>query len=125
MKQNPKSEFSKKLLDQTKYIFISQLILASIFAWCGKDTSIFCYTVPSSGGAYAAALGFYLNKAKLENIFKGRIAFLKMKLKMIKKYPPEQQEVIENELNEIDETLDNKIDNTMQEAVQEDINIQN
>lgn len=119
-----KKEFSKKILDQTKLIFISQLIAATIFAWFGKDTSIFVYTIPSTGGIYGAAIVFYLNKAKIENCLKGKEEFLKLKLKLMKDHSPDQQHEIENELLKIDEALTSKVDQTMIEAIQEDITIQ-
>lgn len=120
-----KKEFSKKILHQTMLIFISQLIAALVFAWNGKDTSIFMYTIPSTAGIFGAAIIFYLNKAKIENVFKGKIDFLKLKMEMLHDSPIEQHEHIESELSKIDECLDSKIDSTMSEAVQEEITIQN
>lgn len=120
----PKKEFSKKILDQTKVIFISQLIAALIFAWLGKDTSIFSYTIPVTGGAFGAAVVFYLNKAKMENVFKGKIEFLKFKLSLLKSTPEEHHEEIESELVNIEEALSNKVNQTIYDAVQEDITIQ-
>lgn len=120
-----KKEFSKKILHQTMLIFISQLIAALVFAWNGKDTSIFMYTIPSTAGIFGAAIIFYLNKAKIENVFKGKIDFLKLKMEMLHDSPIEQHEHIESELSKIDECLDSKIDSTMNEAVQEEITIQN
>lgn len=120
-----KKEFSKKILHQTMLIFISQLIAALVFAWNGKDTSIFMYTIPSTAGIFGAAIIFYLNKAKIENVFKGKIDFLKLKMEMLHDSPIEQHEHIESELSKIDECLNSKIDSTMNEAVQEEITIQN
>lgn len=120
-----KKEFSKKILHQTMLIFISQLGAALVFAWNGKDTSIFMYTIPSTAGIFGAAIIFYLNKAKIENVFKGKIDFLKLKMEMLHDSPIEQHEHIESELSKIDECLDSKIDSTMNEAVQEEITIQN
>jgi len=105
-------------------IFISQLIAALIFAWESKDTSIFVYTIPSTAGIFGAAIVFYLNKAKIENVFKGKIEFLKLKLDMIEKHP-EKEMYINKEISEIDESLSTKINQTMNEAIQEDIHIQN
>lgn len=120
-----KKEFSKKILHQTMLIFISQLVASLVFAWNGKDTTIFMYTIPSTAGIFGAAIIFYLNKAKIENVFKGKIDFLKLKMEMLQNSPPEQHDNIESELSKIDECLDSKIDSTMNEAVQEEINIQN
>jgi hypothetical protein len=111
---NKNKEFSKRLLTQTRYIFIASLIAACVFAWQGKDTSVFMYIIPSTGGAYGAAIVFYLNKAKMET-----------KLNLMMKYPSKHHEEIESELSKIDAALDSKIDSTMNEAIQEDISIQN
>lgn len=120
-----KKEFSKEILHQTMLIFISQLIAALIFSWNEKDTSIFMYTIPSTAGIFGASIIFYLNKAKIENVFKGKIDFLKLKMDMLQDSPEGQHEQIESELSKIDECLDGKIDSVMNEAVQEDITVQN
>ena len=119
-----KKEFSKKILYHTMLIFISQLLAALVFAWCGKDTSIFMYTIPSTAGIFGAAIVFYLNKAKIENVFKGKVDFLKFKLELMENHPGNQED-IESTLSSIDDCLNSKIDSTMNEAVQEDIRIQN
>jgi len=117
-------EFSKKLLNKTMLIFLSQLIAALVFSWEGRDTTVFIYTIPSTGGIFGAAIIFYLNKAKIENVFKGKVEFLKLKLELMKVYPPEQHPEIESELSSVDAALDSKIDQTMNEAIQEEIKIQ-
>lgn len=118
-------EFSKRLLNWTRIVFIACLFAAMLFAWFGKDTTVFIYIIPSVGGTYGAAIVFYLNKAKMENVFKGKVEFLKIKLQMMQKYPKEQQSVIESELLQIDGALDNKINSTMSDAISEDISINN
>lgn len=122
---NKNKEFSKKLLCWTRLVFIISLIAACVFAWEGRDVTVFMYIIPSTGGTYGAAIIFYLNKAKMENVFKGKVEFLKLKLQMLQEYPAEQHPDIEAELQSIDETLNSKIDSTMNEAVSEEINIQN
>lgn len=124
-KKKNNTEFSKLILHQTMAIFIIQLIAAMVFAWNGKDTSIFVYTIPSTAGIFGATIVFYLNKAKIENVFKGKIEFLKFKLDMLNNSPTEYHVHIASELQKIDESLDSKIDSTMNEAVQEEIKIQN
>lgn len=124
-RRRKKTEFSKLILHQTMAIFIIQLIAAMVFAWNSKDTSIFVYTIPSTAGIFGATIVFYLNKAKIENVFKGKIKFLKFKLDMLNNSPAEYHVHIENELQKIDESLDSKIDSTMNEAIQEEIKIQN
>lgn len=123
--RKPKKEYSKKIVFWTGVLFVSQIIAALFFSWNSKDTSIFMYTIPSTAGIFGAAIIFYLNKAKIENVFKGKIDFLKLKMEMLHDSPIEQHEHIESELSKIDECLDSKIDSTMNEAVQEKITIQN
>ena len=117
-------EFSKKILYWTAFIFCGNLICALVFSWCGKDTSIFVYSIPTTGGIFGAAIIFYLNKAKTENVCKGKIQFFKFKMKYLEEHP-EHQEEIENELASIDEALTNKIDSEIADSVSEDITIQN
>ena len=72
----------------------------------GKPLDIFIYAIPASAGCYIAAICFYLNKAKMENIFKGKVEFLKLKLDLLTQYP-EQEEVINHEINEIKRSMEN------------------
>lgn len=118
-----KLEYSKKIVLWTGVIFLSQVILANIFSWFEADTSIFAYSIPTAGGIFAAAVGFYLNKAKIENVCKGKIKFFEFKMNYIANHP-EHKEVIESELSAIDDALDSKMNSTIEESIEEDINIQ-
>ena len=118
-----KKEYSKKIVFWTGVLFVSQIIAALFFSWNGKDTSVFAYSIPATGGSFGASVIFYLNKAKMENVCKGKIAFFKFKMKWLEKHPEHSGE-LEQELSSIDSALTNKIDSTMNEAVHEDINIQ-
>lgn len=118
------TEYSKRLVTQIKILFILIIIASLIFAWKGKDTSVFVYMIPSTAGIFGAGVIFYLNKSKMENIFKGRTELMKIKFNMIQEHP-ERKEEIENEISKMDESLNMKIDQEMNEAVQEDITIQN
>ena len=104
-------------------IFCGNLIISFVFSWCGKDTSIFMYSTPTTGGIFGAAIAFYLNKAKIENVCKGKIEFFKFKMKYLKKHP-EKAEEIETELSSIDSALTTKIDSEMNNAISEEITIQ-
>ena len=120
----PKIETSKKLLISTMILFGSQLIISNLFTWFNKDTSIFMYTIPSTAGVLGANIVFYLNKAKTENLFKGKINYLKIKMDLMKTYPDQFPE-INQELQIIEDSSDNKIQTDINESVQTDINIQN
>lgn len=117
-------EYSKRILFWAMLIFSINLFCSLLFSWYGKDTSIFMYSIPTTGGILGSAIVFYLNKAKLENVCKGKIAFLKYKMKLLEKHPKCKEE-IENELSTIDSAMTNKIDSEMESAVSEDITIQN
>lgn len=115
---------SKKILWCAMIFFIITVAIAIKFAYDGdKDTSIFMYLLPITGGIAGATIVFYLNKSKMENVFRFKIAFLEYKLDLIHKYP-ENADVIEQEMSSVDMALDSKIDSTMNEAVGEDISIQ-
>ena len=82
------------------------------------------YSIPTTGGIFGSATAFYLNKAKLENVCKGKIQFFKFKMKWIEKHPEHQME-IENELSNIDSALTNKVNSEIESAISEEITIQN
>ena len=117
-------EYSKKILFWTMLIFCINLSCSLLFSWYGKDTSIFMYSIPTTGGIFGSAIVFYLNKAKLENVCKGKIQFFKFKMRWLEKHP-EHQIQIENELSNIDSALTSKIDSEMEAAISEEITIQN
>lgn len=119
------TEFSKKILNETKLLFLSQLVLGCIAALSGYDTTFFIYSIPATAGVYGAAIVFYLNKAKIENIWKGKIGFLKLKMRLSAELPPEQWERIESELSTFEIAFDAKIDSVIQESVNSDVDIQN
>lgn len=123
-KQKEKMTTSKKILWATYALFASQVFCALHFAYNTLDTSVFMYTIPSTAGLAGAATVFYLNKSKMENVFRFKISFLKFEILMKKKYP-ESAEEIEAEVSSIEDALSMKIDQTMQEAINEDITIQN
>lgn len=105
-------------------IFVINLALGYIFAYFDKDTSLFAYSIPITGGVFGATVVFYLNKAKVENVCKGKIKFFEYKLEKLSEHP-EMQEVIEDELAGIDEALNQKIDSEIAAAVSESVELQN
>lgn len=123
-KQKEKFTTSKKILWASYLLFASQVFCALHFAKNTLDTSVFMYTIPSTAGLAGATTVFYLNKSKMENVFRFKIDFLKFKIKMTKKYP-QNKEMIQSDIGDIESALDSKVDQTMQEAINEDITIQN
>ena len=124
MNKKKQKEFSKKILFWISSIFILNLVCSLLFSWYGKDTSTFIYSIPTTGGILGSAVVFYLNKAKAENLCKGKIQFFKFKMKYLEKHPDKAEE-IESELSIIDSALTNKIDSEIEEAISEEITIQN
>ena len=55
----------------------------------------------------------------MENIFKGRVDFLKVKLELLNKYP-QHQEVIEEEINNADEAIVDSINSKMSDAMEDE-----
>lgn len=125
-KKKSTMETSKKALWITCLLFTSILIFGLIFTYMGdKDTTFFIYAIPSTGAVFGATVTFYLNKAKMENVFKGKIAFLEYKLELLKEQPPELHDIINTEIDGIDNTLSQSIDSTLQEAVDKTIDVSN
>ena len=74
-KAKTKPEFSKFILAVSALECWIVTGAALVMAWIGKDTSVFCYLIPSSWGAYGISRAFYYNKAKSENAIKLRKAY--------------------------------------------------
>lgn len=75
-RRTKKPEFSKMILAVSAAECWIVTAAALVMAWIGKDTSVFCYLIPSSWGAYGVSRAFYYNKAKSENAIKLRKAYL-------------------------------------------------
>lgn len=113
---------SKIILWATYILFASQILLAMWFSYKEIGTDIFIYSVPSSAGLAGATTVFYMNKSKMENLFRYKIAFLEYKIDLINKHP-ESAELIDKEISSIEDTLDSEVDSTMQEYVDENVEI--
>jgi len=123
-------EFSKYIVIITGLIFILTLLDIRGMVLEGIDTSVFAtQQIVTTGGIFGASIIFYLNKSKIENLSKGKIRFLLLKLrlelKLKDKIPDEAYECVLAEINKISDMMDSKLDNALEEAIQEEINIQN
>ena len=118
--RKPKKEYSKKIVLWTGVLFVSQIIAALFFSWNSKDTSVFAYLIPATGGSFGASVIFYLNKAKMENVCKGKIAFFKFKMKWLEKHPEHNGE-LEQEFSSMENALTNKIDSEVASSISEEI----
>lgn len=76
-----------------------------------------------------ASIVFYLNKSKIENLSKGKIRFmllrLRLEIKLKDQLPEETYNLIMEEINEIDHMMDTKLDGALEEAIQQEIDLQN
>lgn len=118
---NKAKETSKKLLIITCLLFMATLVMGVLCVFLEKDTSLFMYSIPSTSAVFGATVIFYLNKAKMENIFKGREEFLKYKLDLLKDQPLELHAEIEKDIAELDDMLSCAINSQTQEIINERI----
>ncbi len=82
-----KKEFSKIIIFIAFITFILTLVTGCILAWNGRDTSLFCYAIPSTGGVAGSSVIFYYRKAQVENAVKLQLYSLEEMYKLREKYP--------------------------------------
>ena len=102
--------------------FIGVLLYSLACPILGFDGSNICYILPSSATVLATALGFYYNKAKVENLSKQRIRYVYLKMLLENKLTSEQYIEINEELENIDSIINDKLIYTFQNNINEDIN---
>lgn len=93
-----KKEFSKLIIITNFIIFALVLITGCVLAWNGRDTSLFCYAIPSTGGVVGSSVIFYYRKAQVENAVKLELYSLEEMYKLREKYPM-QAASIENAIS--------------------------
>ena len=96
----------------------------------GYDISSYAtQIILTTGGIFGASIVFYLNKAKIENLSKGKIRFmllrLRLELRLKDKLPDDAYNLILEEINAIDRMMDTKLDGALEEAIQQEIEVQN
>ena len=70
-KKKKKIEYSKRVVGIVLSFCIIVTIFAMVLMWVTKDTSPLAYLIPSVFAETGIVIGFYLDKAKKENIAKG------------------------------------------------------
>lgn len=123
-------EFSKKIVIVTGILFILSLLDIRGAVRGGFDVSGYAtQQIVTTGGIFGASIIFYLNKSKIENLSKGKIRFvllkLRLELKLKDKISEENYQLILEEINEIENMLDSKLDGSLEEAIQRELEIQN
>ena len=103
-----KKEFSKIIIAVTFIIFVLVLIAGCVLAWEGRDTSLFCYAIPSTGGVVGSSVIFYYRKAQVENSVKLQIHALEEMYQMREKY---QNQLID--INGVISCTESEIKNTI------------
>lgn len=117
-------EYSKRIVYWTGMLLFSQLFFAILFTQISKDITIFMYSIPVTGGVFGASIIFYLNKAKLENILKMKIAYTKFKINLSKLIPTEAMVEVENEFLDLEDALNFKLNDSMVNTINKDIDVQ-
>lgn len=123
-------EFTKKIVILTAILFILCLLDIRAAVREGLDVSGYAtQVIVTTGGIFGASIVFYLNKSKIENLSKGKIRFvllrLRLELKIKDKIPEEAYNLIMEEINEIDRMMDTKLDGALEEAIQQEVDLQN
>lgn len=123
-------EFSKIIVIVTGLFFILTLLDIRGAVREGLDVSSYAtQQIVTTGGIFGASIIFYLNKSKIENLSKGKIRFLLLKLrlelKLKDKIPEESYTLILEEINKLDTMLDSKLDGSLEEAIQKEVEVQN
>ena len=125
-----KMEFSKIIVIVTGLLFILTLLDIRGAVKNGVDVSGYAtQQILTTGGIFGASIIFYLNKSKIENLSKGKLRFLLLKLrlelKLKDKIPEESYQIILAEINEIDNMLDSKLNGSLEDAIQKEVEIPN
>lgn len=123
-------EFSKKIVIVSGLLFILTLLDIRGAVREGLDVSGYAtQQIVTTGGILGASIVFYLNKSKIENLSKGKIRFLLLKLRLELKLkdivPEESYLLIVEEIDEIGAMLDSKLDGALEEAIQREVDVQN
>lgn len=123
-------EFSKKIILVAGLLFVVSLFDIRTAARTGVDVSGYAtQQILTTGGILGAAIVFYFNKSKYENLSKGKIRFtllkLRLELKLKDQIPEDSYQLVINEINKIDSMLDTKLDGALEEAIQQEVELQN
>ena len=117
-----KKEFSKIIIAVTFIIFVLVLIAGCVLAWEGRDTSLFCYAIPSTGGVVGSSVIFYSSNAQVENAVKIQLYSLDGMYKLREKYPS-QNHSVEMAISSQESRIENLVNSYSSESTT-NVNIQ-
>ena len=120
-----KMETSKKIILFAGIIFALSVIYTMIS--CSVSLSLDAYIdwtsivalLTSTGGAFGTACGFYYTKARLENVYKLRMAFLREKYTILKEIGALDDSRAKMEIENEVESIDGRLDIESEEAISE------
>lgn len=121
-------EFSKKIVIVAGVMFMLTLLDIRCAVRDGYDVSGYAtQQIVTTGGILGASIVFYLNKAKIENLSKGKVRFALMKLRLNLRLKGQIDEadyiIISGEIDELENMIDSKLDGTLEEAIQREVDI--
>lgn len=105
------TEYSKRLLITCKYQAWIVTIASFLAISKGYDSTFPCCICGLAWGVYGAAITFYLNKAKFENVMKGRLEFIKEKVKL------EGASTVQDEVSSIEQMASYEMDKVVSEEI--------
>lgn len=122
-------EFSKIIVIIASILFTLTLLDVRDATRKGLDVSNYSMqAIITTGGILGATIIFYLNKAKIENLAKGKIRYalvkLRLEIKLKGLVPEENYEELAGELDELESMLDSKLDGSLEDAIQKDVDLQ-
>ena len=110
---------SKALLLFSGIIFFLVLVFCAVSAACGVvyDATLYVTMITASSAAFTGVSAFYLNKAKLENSYKIRRSYIKLKYLVLQDIDAlDVQSELRAELDKIDCELDEQEYNASQDV---------
>lgn len=111
-------EFSKQVIRWNIAITCFLITSGLIFSVLGYDITLFAIVLPSMIALLATAQAFYYNKAKLENLLKIKLSFIKFKKGMEEDGTCDW---LDEELGAIQNYIDQQVDQKVEEAIEEQI----
>lgn len=105
-------QFAKKVVVTTSLVFLLSIISALVWSWLYKNTDVFMYIIPVTGGVWGTSIIWYMKKSQLEN-------GIKIQLGMIRELLEMKNEFSTNDKDEYIDDIRERAEYRMQERVDE------